>query len=253
MPEPPVIKQAFRFALDPTAAQEEFLTACCGASRFWFNQGLALVKERLDRRAAGDSVDVPWSYKGLCVAFRGDTVKDELAPWRDEVVTGSYQAGLEALGKALQKFSDARRTGRCERGPEPRAHGGPSRAGGGLRGPHRAVHANCARRAGQSRPPGRAPPREARRPLGVIPAPRGAGVALSLITPQSDGRTGGRWPFNRQDAAAGGRHGPPRPRRRARPPAGRRPATWPGPAAGRRPRRARRSREPAVLGARRPP
>jgi putative transposase len=87
------IQQAFRFALDPTVEQEAFLASCAGASRFWFNQGLALVKERLEQRAAGDVVDVPWSYKGLCVAFRG-------------------QAGLEALGKALQNFSKARAAGR---------------------------------------------------------------------------------------------------------------------------------------------
>lgn len=85
--EAPVIQQAFRFALDPTVEQEQFLAACAGASRFWFNQGLALVKQRLDERAARAEVDVPWSYKGLCVAFRGDAVKDELVPWRGEVGT----------------------------------------------------------------------------------------------------------------------------------------------------------------------
>ncbi len=106
------IQQAYRFALAPTPAQEAFLVACCGASRFWFNQGLALVKGRLDQRDAGHDVDVPWSYKSLCVAFRGDPVKDRLAPWRGEVVTGSYQAGLEALGKALQNFSRGRAAGR---------------------------------------------------------------------------------------------------------------------------------------------
>jgi putative transposase len=105
-------QQAYRFALAPTPAQEAFLGACCGASRFWFNQGLALVKERLDQRVAGHGADVPWSYKGLCVAFRGAAVKDRLAPWRGEVVTGSYQAGLEALGRALQSFSSGRATGR---------------------------------------------------------------------------------------------------------------------------------------------
>ncbi|MGZ4268866.1 MAG: helix-turn-helix domain-containing protein [Solirubrobacteraceae bacterium] len=89
------IQQAYRFALDPTVEQERFLAGCAGASRFWFNQGLASVKERLDHRAAGQVVDVPWSYKGLCVAFRGEAIKDELAPRRAEVVTGSYQAGLE--------------------------------------------------------------------------------------------------------------------------------------------------------------
>ena len=60
------IQQAYRFALAPTPEQKTFLAACCGASRFWFNQGLALVKDRLGQRAAGHDVDVPWSYKGLC-------------------------------------------------------------------------------------------------------------------------------------------------------------------------------------------
>jgi transposase len=121
--EAPVIQQAFRFALDPTVEQERFLAACAGASRFWFNQGLALVKERLDRRAAGAEVDLPWSYKSLCVAFRGDAIKDELAPWRGEVVTGAYQAGLEALGKALQNYSEARKAGHRVGFPRFRAKG----------------------------------------------------------------------------------------------------------------------------------
>jgi putative transposase len=112
MSEGQVIQQAFRFALDPTSEQEQFLAACAGASRFWFNHGLALVKQRLDERAVGTNVDVPWSYKSLCVAFRGESIKNELAPWRSEVVTGSYQAGLQALGKALQNYSAARRAGR---------------------------------------------------------------------------------------------------------------------------------------------
>jgi len=119
-----VIQQAFRFALDPTAEQEQFLGACVGASRFWFNQGLALVKQRLDKRAAGAEVDVPWSYKSLCVVFRGDHIKDRLAPWRGEVVTGSYQAGLEGLGKALQNYSAARKAGRRVGFPRFRAKGG---------------------------------------------------------------------------------------------------------------------------------
>jgi putative transposase len=118
-----VIQQAYRFALDPTTEQAEFLEACAGASRFWFNQGLALVKQRLDERHAGADVDVPWSYKSLCVAFRGDAIKNELAPWRCEVVTGAYQAGLEALGKALQNYSTGRKTGRKVGFPRFRAKG----------------------------------------------------------------------------------------------------------------------------------
>jgi putative transposase len=118
-----VIQQGYRFAIWPTVEQGQFLAACASASRFWFNQGLALVKHRLDQRAAGQDVDVPWSYKGLCVAFRGAAIKNELAPWRGEVVTGSYQAGLEALGKALQSFSKGRAAGRKVGFPRFRAKG----------------------------------------------------------------------------------------------------------------------------------
>jgi Helix-turn-helix domain len=75
MSDAAVIHQAFRFALDPMAEQEQFLTACTGASRFWFNQGLALVRERLGERQSGADADVPWSYKSLCVAFRGEAIR----------------------------------------------------------------------------------------------------------------------------------------------------------------------------------
>lgn len=123
MSRPTIIRQAFRYELAPSADQAEFLASCAGASRFWFNQGLALVKQRLDLRAGGLEVDVPWSYKALCVAFRGKELKDDLAPWRGEVVVGSYQAGLEALGNALQNFSKGRGAGRGTGFPRFRAKG----------------------------------------------------------------------------------------------------------------------------------
>jgi putative transposase len=107
-----LVRQAYRFALDPTAAQAELLGSFVGASRFWFNAGLALVKERLEARERGEEVSVPWSYHQLCSEFKGDDVKDELAPWRREVPVGSYQAGLEACGRALQNFSKGRKAGR---------------------------------------------------------------------------------------------------------------------------------------------
>src|SRR3954454_15098000 len=117
----PVIQQAYRFALDPTVEQERFLSGCCGASRFWFNQGLALVKDRLDRRAAGEDVRVPWSYKSLCSEFA--PLKDAVCPWRAEVVVGSMQAGLEQLGRALQNFSKGKAAGRRVGFPRFRAKG----------------------------------------------------------------------------------------------------------------------------------
>jgi putative transposase len=117
------VRQAYRFALDPTVEQEALLVSFTGASRFWFNQGLALVKERLDARERGEQVRVPWSYQALCSAFRGDAIKDDLAPWRSEVPVGSYQAGLEMLGRALQNFLKGRRAGRRVGFPRFRAKG----------------------------------------------------------------------------------------------------------------------------------
>jgi transposase len=115
------ICQAYRFVLAPTEAQELFLTSCVGASRFWFNHGLALVKNRLNRRALGEDVRVPWSYKALCSEFA--PLKDQVCPWRAEVVVGSMQAGLEQLGRALQNFSSARAAGRRVGFPRFRAKG----------------------------------------------------------------------------------------------------------------------------------
>lgn len=109
--------------LDPTIEQEALLVSFTGASRFWFNQRLRLVKERLEARQGGEDVRVPWSYHQLCSEFKGNAIKDKLAPWRHEVVTGSYQAGLEMLGRALQNFSEGRKTGRHVGFPRFRAKG----------------------------------------------------------------------------------------------------------------------------------
>jgi putative transposase len=122
--EPRLIKQAFRFELAPSAEQAVFLGACCGAARFWFNQALEEVKRRLDRRAAGEAVSVPWSYKALCSEF--DRVwRAERCGWQHEVVCGSYQGGFESLGLALKNFSAGRRAGRRVGFPRFRRKGGP--------------------------------------------------------------------------------------------------------------------------------
>jgi putative transposase len=118
--KPQLIRQGYRFALAPTAEQEVFLCSCAGASRFWFNQGLALVRDRMDQRRAGHDVRVPWSYKRLCSELAA--LKDDLCPWRGDVVVGSMQAGLEQLGRALQNHSEgkARGVALASHGFEPR-------------------------------------------------------------------------------------------------------------------------------------
>jgi hypothetical protein len=46
--QPQLIRQAFRFALDVRPEQEALLLSFTGATRFFFNWGLALVKQRLE-------------------------------------------------------------------------------------------------------------------------------------------------------------------------------------------------------------
>ena len=60
-----IVHQAYRFALDPTPRQQGRLISAVGGARYAFNWGLALVKHRLDERAAGQSVEVPWTLPAL--------------------------------------------------------------------------------------------------------------------------------------------------------------------------------------------
>lgn len=45
------VTRAYLVALDPTAAQAQMLQSHCGAQRFAYNFGLALVRANLDQRA----------------------------------------------------------------------------------------------------------------------------------------------------------------------------------------------------------
>jgi putative transposase len=119
-----LIEQAYRFELSPTVEQAVFLGACCGAARFWFNQALEEVKRRLDLRAAGEEVSLPWSYHQLCSEFDREW-RAERCDWQHEVVCGSYQGGYESLGLALKNFSAGRRAGRRVGFPRFRRKGGP--------------------------------------------------------------------------------------------------------------------------------
>jgi IS605 OrfB family transposase len=101
------VHQAYRFALDPTPRQQGKLASHTGAARFAFNWGLALVKERLDRRAAGEDVRVPWSLFDLRREW--NQAKREVAPWWPENSKEAYSSGLDGLARALTNWSDAKR------------------------------------------------------------------------------------------------------------------------------------------------
>lgn len=116
-----LITQAYRYALRVTPEQEGCLLSFTGAARFAFNWGLALVKERLDQRAAGVEVFVPWSYHALYTEWR--QVREGIAPWRRQVPYTAFLTGLEGPGGALQGFSQARKAGRRPGFPGFRARG----------------------------------------------------------------------------------------------------------------------------------
>ncbi len=100
------ILQAYRFALDPSPRRERAMRAHIGARRFAFNWGLALVKARLDARALGESVDVPYTLPALRREW--NRAKETAAPWWREHSKEAYSSGLDALARGLRAFFDSR-------------------------------------------------------------------------------------------------------------------------------------------------
>jgi putative transposase len=120
------VHQAFRFELDPSATTRSALSSHAGASRFAYNWGLALVKDRLDARqvlcvlamrqgalagearawAAETTGPVPWTLYSLRREW--NLVKDEIAPWWEENSKEAYNSGFDALARALRGYFDSR-------------------------------------------------------------------------------------------------------------------------------------------------
>jgi putative transposase len=107
--------QAYRFALDPTPAQEQALRSHCGAQRFAYNWGLARIKANLAQRAAERSYGIPehqltpaasWSAWALRKEF--NAVKDHVAPWWRENSKEAYASGLANLAAALGNWKASR-------------------------------------------------------------------------------------------------------------------------------------------------
>lgn len=119
-----LVCQAYRFALDPTAAQERALASHAGAARFADNWGLALVKQRLGERervrraalveqladgeveALARTVVVPWTLPALRREW--NAAKGEVAPWWAENSKEAANSGLDALARALKAWSDSK-------------------------------------------------------------------------------------------------------------------------------------------------
>jgi putative transposase len=110
-----IVNQAYRFALDPNAAQVTALLSHVGASRKAFNWALALVKAQLDQRAAektyglsGDQLTpaVSWTLPSLRKAW--NQAKGDVAPWWAENSKEAYASGIRNLVRALDAWRESR-------------------------------------------------------------------------------------------------------------------------------------------------
>lgn len=119
------VVQAYRFALDPTPAQQAALRSHCGGQRYAFNWGLAQVKANLAQREAERSYGIldaeltpslPWSAYSLRKSW--NQAKSATAPWWAENSKEAYASGLANLAAALGNWSDSRNGKR--RGPKVR-------------------------------------------------------------------------------------------------------------------------------------
>jgi putative transposase len=116
----------FRFALDPTPAQEATLVRHAGASRFAYNECLRFVTDALAARRLDPSVKVPWSGYDLINAFNtwkkseeagrvfvvsGDgTVTRQVTglAWRHTVCAQVFEEAAVDLGHALSAYSNGK-------------------------------------------------------------------------------------------------------------------------------------------------
>jgi transposase len=101
-----IVRQAYRFALDPTPRQQGRLASHAGAARFAYNWGLGLVTQRLDQRNTDPRVRVPWTLPGLRLEW--NRAKAEVAPWWAENSKEAYSSGLAALAQGLNNWAASR-------------------------------------------------------------------------------------------------------------------------------------------------
>src|ERR1019366_1050148 len=113
---PAVTILAYRFAMDPTPAQERALRSHAGAARVAFNWALARVKANLGQREAeksygitGDDLtpSISWSLYSLRKDW--NTAKGEFAPWWAECSKEAFNTGLDQLARALGNWGDSRK------------------------------------------------------------------------------------------------------------------------------------------------
>jgi putative transposase len=108
-----IVRQAYRFALDPTAAQQQALASHVGAARFAFNWGLEQVRAGMALARLEEVMGLPrteplgWSLYALRRAWNAE--KAARAPWWRDNSKEAYSSGLAALAQALENWSKSRK------------------------------------------------------------------------------------------------------------------------------------------------
>jgi putative transposase len=134
----------FRFALNPTPAQERTLARHAGASRFAYNECLRIVTDALHARKTDPTLGVPWSSFDLINAFNAwkrseaagrifvvaaDGTTTTLVTglgWRQEVSAQVFEEAAVDLGRALAAYGRAKAGTRRDRRvgfPKPKRKG----------------------------------------------------------------------------------------------------------------------------------
>ncbi|WP_328842849.1 RNA-guided endonuclease TnpB family protein [Streptomyces sp. NBC_00258] len=118
-PQPGFVVQAFRFALDPNAAQESALRSHCGAARAAYNWAVGWVEASWWQRKAEETYGVfeaeltewrPWSLPSLRKAFNAAKHTDaRFAAWWEENSKEAYSTGLANAAAAFDNYSKSKR------------------------------------------------------------------------------------------------------------------------------------------------
>jgi putative transposase len=114
-PRPGFVVQAYKFALDPTPAQDAALRSHCGAARFAYNWAVRVVLANWAQRQAEESYGiaeqertpwVSWSLPGLRKAW--NQVKGQVAPWWAANSKEAYSAGLANAAAAFAGYTSSK-------------------------------------------------------------------------------------------------------------------------------------------------
>ncbi|MFD9108028.1 IS607 family element RNA-guided endonuclease TnpB [Streptomyces bottropensis] len=116
--QPGFVVQAYRFALDPNAAQEAALRSHCGAARAAYNWAVGWVTASWWQRRAEESYGVPaadltewrpWSLPALRKAFNAAKHTDpRFASWWEENSKEAYSTGLANASAAFDNYAKSK-------------------------------------------------------------------------------------------------------------------------------------------------